>query len=36
MNYFIKYNIGYRKYKKLMETNDVTIRDANVSKLLIL
>ena len=28
MNYFIKYNIGYRKNKKLMETNDVTIRDA--------
>ena len=28
MNYFIKYNIGYRKHKKLMETNDVIIRDA--------
>ena len=29
MNYFIKYNIGYKKNKKnIMETNDVTIRDA--------
>ena len=28
MNYFIKYNIGYRKNKKLMETNAVTILDA--------
>ena len=29
MNYFIKYNIGYRKNKKhIMETNDVTIRYA--------
>ena len=28
MNYFIKYNIGIEQIKNLMETNDVTIRDA--------
>ena len=28
MNYFIKYNIGIEQIKNLVETNDVTIRDA--------